>query len=78
MPEQADMDVSRVEAAPEWLVADDISLPQAVGMARENEYKASLYYDALADYCAKPEADFFRRLADNEMEHARRLERFPL
>lgn len=78
LPERADMDVSRVEAAPEWLVADDISLPQAVEMARDNEHKASLYYDTLADYCAKPEADFFRKLADTEMEHARRLEHLPL
>jgi rubrerythrin len=70
------MDVSSVESAPEWLIADDISLQQAVEMARDNEHKASLYYDTLADYCAQQEAEFFRRRAETEMEHARKLEQF--
>lgn len=78
LPEQPDMNVSSVEAAPEWLVADDITLPQAVAIARDNEHKASLYYDTLADYCAEPEAQFFRKLAETEMDHARRLESFEL
>lgn len=78
LPELPDMDVSRVEAAPEWLIADEIELPQAVQIARDNEYKASLFYEALADYCAKPEAEFFHKLSETEMEHAKRLEQFAL
>jgi rubrerythrin len=78
LPEQPDMDVSTVEAAPEWLIADDISLAQAVEIARDNEHKASLYYDTLADFCQEQAADFFHKLAETEMDHARKLEQFQL
>jgi rubrerythrin len=78
LPEHADMNVSEVEAAPEWLVVESIDAHQALAMARENEYRASLFYDALADYCPEPEARFFRDLAQCEIEHARRLEQMEL
>lgn len=78
LPERADMAVRNVEAAPEWLVVDSISKESAVAIARENEYKAALFYDALADFCPEPEADFFRQLAKTEIEHAKRLENLTL
>jgi rubrerythrin len=74
LPERADMAVRNVEAAPEWLVVDDISKESAIAIAKDNEYKAALFYDALADFCPEPEADFFRQLAKTELEHAKRLE----
>lgn len=74
LPERADMAVPSVESAPEWLVVDSISKDSAVSLARENEYKAALFYDALADFCPEPEADFFRQLTKTELEHAKRLE----
>lgn len=78
LPEHADMDVRTVETAPEWLTADSISAEQAVAIARDNEYKAALFYDALADFCPEPEAGFFRQLAQQELEHAKRLEKLSL
>jgi rubrerythrin len=78
LPEHADMDVRGVETAPEWLTVDAISPEQAVAIARDNEYKAALFYDAVADFCPEPEAEFFRQLAQQELEHARRLEKLVL
>lgn len=78
LPEHADTGVRGVECAPEWLIADAISPTQALGIARDNEYKAALYYDAIADFCPEPEAEFFRQLAQQELEHARRLEALKL
>lgn len=78
LPERADMAVESVETAPEWLVADTISKDNALKIARENEIKASLFYDALADFCPEPEAEFFRQLANTELEHAKRLEQVEL
>lgn len=78
LPERADMAVRNVEAAPEWLVADSISKDSAISIARDNEYKAALFYDALADFCPEPEAEFFRQLAKTELEHAKRLENVTL
>lgn len=74
LPERADMDVRAVETAPEWLIADSISKVDALALARENELKASLFYDALADFCPEPEAEFFRRLAQTELEHVKMLD----
>jgi rubrerythrin len=78
LPERADMDVRGVETAPEWLTADAISPAQAVALARENEYKAALFYEAVADFCPEPEAEFFRQLAQQELDHAKRLEQLVL
>jgi rubrerythrin len=78
LPERADMEVKAVETAPEWLVSDSISPEQALQLAKDNEYKASLFYDTLADFCPEPEAAFFRQLADTEIEHAKRLDRVEL
>jgi len=74
LPERADMEVKAVETAPEWLISDTITPEQAVQLAKDNEYKASLFYDTLADFCPEPEAAFFRQLASTEIEHAKRLE----
>lgn len=78
LPERADMKVESVETAPEWLIVESISPQEAVQLARENEYKASLYYDTLADFCPEPEAEFFRQLAQTEIEHAKQLEKVEL
>ncbi len=78
LAEKADSDVHRIEAAPEWLVADTIEASDAVQMALQNEYKASMYYDAIADYCPEPEAEFFRKLALTELEHAKKLQTLSL
>jgi len=75
LPMYADMQVERVEAAPEWKVVETLSFDQALQLARENEYNASLYYDTVADACPEPEASFFRLLAHTEEEHAHKLER---
>lgn len=84
LPMYADMEIEasgasavsgRVEAAPDWKIADTLSLDQAMQLARENEYNASLYYDTVADACPEPEASFFRKLALTEEEHAHKLER---
>lgn len=74
LPARADMDVRSVETAPEWMAVETISKQNAVGIAHENELKASLFYDSLADFCSEPEAEFFRQLAQTELEHAKRLE----
>ncbi|MEZ4219968.1 MAG: ferritin family protein [Polyangiaceae bacterium] len=74
LPAQANMEVRGVETAPEWLIANDISPEQALQLARDNEYKASLFYDSLADFCPEPEAGFFRQLAMTEIEHAKLLD----
>lgn len=74
LPERADMEVRSVETAPEWLVVESITPVEAIQIAKENEYKASLFYDSLADFCPEPEAEFFRQLAKTEIEHAKRLE----
>lgn len=78
LPERADMKVESVESAPEWLVVETITPAEALQIARDNEYKASLYYDTLADFCPEPEAEFFRQLAKTEIEHAKRLEKVQL
>lgn len=78
LPERADMVVRAVESAPEWLVVDSITKQNAISIAHENELKASLFYDALADFCPEPEADFFRQLAKTELEHAKKLEKLEL
>lgn len=74
LPAHADMNVKSVETAPEWLVVETISKESAVSIAKENEYKASLFYDSIADFCPEPEAEFFRQLSKMELEHAKRLE----
>jgi rubrerythrin len=75
LPMYADMEIERVEAAPEWKIADTITFAQALQLARENEYNAAMYYDTVADACPEPEASFFRQLAHVEEDHAHKLER---
>lgn len=67
-----------VETSPEWMVADTITPAQALQLALDNEYKASLYYDAIADSCPEPEAEFFRQLSKTEEEHAKKLRQMKL
>ncbi len=78
LPKDADANVGAVETAPDWLVVETISAAQALQIALENEQKASLYYDAIADHCPEPEARFFRMLSETEEEHARKLDRLTL
>jgi len=73
LPDQADSDVSMVEALPEWKDAETLKLPESVQMAIAAEHGAALYYSALAEQLPEPARDVFLRLARTEEAHAASL-----
>lgn len=73
MAAQPDPNAFTVETAPAWEQADFIDLPQALEVAVECENHAALYYDAMSDGFEDDSAEFFKRLAKQELAHARRL-----
>ena len=70
---QPDPQAFIVETAPPWELADFIDLHQALEVAVECENHAALYYDAMSDRFHGDSAEFFKRLAQQELAHARRL-----
>lgn len=74
MAAQPDPNAFTVETAPAWEQADYIDLRQALAVAVESEHHAALYYDAMSDGFEGESAAFFKRLAKQELGHARRLQ----
>jgi len=75
LPFAADFNVEFVEAAPEWAFAQDMSYQQALNVALENEQRAELYYDTLAETTRESVADFFKKVAEVEQQHVEILEK---
>ena len=69
LPDGASATVDLVETAPAWKDAKDITIDQALEIAREAETQAALYYDALADGVGGELAAFFRDMARTEEQH---------
>ena len=74
LPVSADDNVEVVETAPAWKFVDDISLAEALSIAREAEQSAILYYETLADFFPEPLKGFFAQIAKTEEEHLRTIE----
>jgi len=73
LPLRPDERIDTVETSPEWRLIENITLKQALELAIEAENNASLYYDAMADFAQGEVSRFFKRLSENELEHARSL-----
>ncbi|MCK9463170.1 MAG: ferritin family protein [Proteobacteria bacterium] len=73
LPSRAEGEVEMIETLPEWRFADGVTLEQALDIAFEAENKASMYYDAFADFFDGPAKEFFVELARVEAEHAAEL-----
>lgn len=74
LPPKAEGNVEVVETLPEWQYVDDISLKEALAVAKSAEVQAALYYDAIADSLGPDLAEFFRELAREEEHHAQMLD----
>lgn len=74
LPQKAEDGMELVESAPEWRFLDNLSFADALGVAREAESHAALYYDALADVVDGPVSEFFSGLARAEEQHVRDVE----
>ena len=75
LPQAPDFAVEDVECAPGWRDARDLTMAQALDVARESEIQAYLFYDAVADRLTGNAATFFRVLAKTEQEHLKALQR---
>jgi rubrerythrin len=74
LPAQADWRYDSVETVPDWTLADDITLEQALAVALEAEQHAELFYDAIAETAGSgPAADFLRGVARAEAQHVQAL-----
>jgi rubrerythrin len=69
LPEGESPLVEVVETAPAWKDVEDISIEDALEIAREAETQACLYYDALADGVDGELAAFFRGMSNTEKQH---------
>jgi rubrerythrin len=74
LPDKADSVVEVIETVPDWKYVDNVSLDEALAVAKAAEVQAALYYDAIADNLAGAPQAFFRELARTEEEHARRID----
>lgn len=74
LPFAADFNVEVIEAAPEWAYTEDMSYRQALTIALENEQRAELYYDALAETTEGKISEFFAKIAKVEQQHVHELE----
>ncbi len=74
LPFAASFNVEVIETAPEWADAANLTYEQALAIALENEQRAELYYDALADTTEGDVADFFSRIAAVEAQHVQVLQ----
>jgi rubrerythrin len=74
LPVSADDNVEVVETAPGWKFVEDISMAEALAIAREAEQSAILYYETLADCFPEPLKDFFAQIAKSEEDHLKTIE----
>lgn len=74
LPVRAEDNVEVVETAPGWKFVEDISLAEALHIAREAEQSAILYYETLADFFPEPLKDFFAQIARTEEDHLRTID----
>jgi rubrerythrin len=73
LPEQPDWHFENVETVPDWTLADDVSLEQALQVALEAEQSAELFYDGLADTTTGAVSEFFRNVSKNEANHVKAI-----